>query len=93
MKGVSQIGNIELRRPDAQRGQPVAGIPVPINESNFLIGLMRGPAEARNLQLLRTPAIIDIPLKLSDNRLATFNLEKGASGERVFSDALDSWAR
>ncbi len=93
VKGVSQIGNIELRRPDAQRGQPVAGIPVPINESNFLIGLMRGPAEARNLQLLRTPAIIDIPLKLSDNRLATFNLEKGASGERVFSDALDSWAR
>ncbi len=93
VKGVSQIGNIELRRPDAQRGQPVAGIPVPINESNFLIGLMRGPAEARNLQLLRTPAIIDIPLKLSDNRLATFNLEKGASGERVFSDALDAWAR
>jgi hypothetical protein len=93
VKGVSQIGNIELRRPDAQRGQPVAGIPVPINESNFLIGLMRGPAEVRNVQLLRTPAIIDIPLKLSDNRLATFNLEKGASGERVFSDALDAWAR
>ncbi|MFY9656755.1 MAG: hypothetical protein WAK01_09240 [Methylocystis sp.] len=93
VKGVSQIGNIEFRRPDAQRGQAVAGIPVPINESNFLIGLMRGPSEARNLQLLRTPAIIDIPLKLSDNRLATFNLEKGASGERVFSDALDAWAR
>ena len=93
VKGVSQIGNIEFRRADAQRGQAVAGIPVPINESNFLIGLMRGPAEARNVQLLRTPAIIDIPLKLSDNRLATFNLEKGASGERVFSDALDAWAR
>ena len=93
VKGVSQIGNIELRRPDAQRGQPVAGIPVPINESNFLIGLVRGPSEARNVQLLRTPAIIDIPLKLSDNRFATFNLEKGASGERVFSDALDAWAR
>jgi len=93
VKGVSQIGNPELRRPDAQRGQQVAGIPVPINESNFLIGLMRGPNEARNLQLLRTPAIIDIPLKLSDNRLATINLEKGASGERVFSDALDAWSR
>ncbi len=93
VKGVSQIGNVELRRPDAQRGQPVAGIPVPINESNFLIGLMRGPNEARNVQLLRLPAIIDIPLKLSDNRLATINLEKGASGERVFSDALDAWSR
>lgn len=93
LKGVSQIGNVELRRPDAQRGQPVSGIPVPINESNFLIGLMRGPAETRNLQLLKTPAIIDIPLKLSDNRLATINLEKGASGDRVFSDALDAWSR
>ncbi len=93
VKGISQIGNVELRRPDAQRGQPVAGIPVPINELNFLIGLMRGPPEARNLQLLRTPAIIDIPLKLSDDRLATMNLEKGASGERVFADALDAWSR
>ena len=93
VKGVNQIGNVELRRADAQRGQPVAGIPVPINESNFLIGLMRGPNEAHNVQLLRQPAIIDIPLKLSDNRLATINLEKGASGERVFSDALDAWSR
>jgi hypothetical protein len=93
VKGVSQIGNVELRRPDAQRGQAVAGIPVPINESNFLIGLVRGPNEARNVQLLRLPAIIDIPLKLSDNRLATINLEKGPSGERVFSDALDAWSR
>jgi hypothetical protein len=93
VKGVKQIGNVEFRRPDAQRGQPVAGIPVPINESNFLIGLVRGPAEARNVQLLRTPAIIDIPLKLSDDRLATMNLEKGSSGDRVFSDALDAWSR
>ncbi len=93
VKGIGQIGNVELRRPDAQRGQPVAGIPVPINELNFLIGLVRGPAEARNIQLLRTPAIIDIPLKLSDNRLATMNLEKGPSGDRVFSDALDAWSR
>ncbi|ARN82615.1 hypothetical protein [Methylocystis bryophila] len=93
VKGVSQIGNVEFRRSDAKRGQPVEGIPVPINESNFLIGLMRGPSEARNLLLLRLPAIIDIPLKLSDNRDASINLEKGSSGDRVFSDALDAWSR
>jgi hypothetical protein len=93
MKGVKAIGTLEMRRPDAQAGERLAGIPVAINDTSFLIGLMRGSPEARNVSLLRAPVIIDLPLQLSDNRMATINLEKGGSGDRVFADAIDAWSR
>jgi len=93
LKGVKAIGQIQMRRPEAQNGEKVVGIPVPITENNFLIGLMRGDREARNLYLLRAPMILDLPMQLSDGRAATISIEKGQVGERVFSDALDQWSR
>lgn len=90
---VKAIGPIQMRRADAQSGEKVAGIPVPITENNFLIGLMRGDREARNIQLLRSLSVLDLPLQFADGRPATINMEKGASGERVFADAIDSWSR
>ncbi len=90
---VKAIGPIQMRRADAQAGEKVAGIPVPITENNFLIGLMRGDREARNVQLMRSLAVLDLPLQFADGRAATINMEKGASGERVFADAIDSWSR
>jgi hypothetical protein len=91
--GVKAIGPIQMRRADAQSGEKVAGIPVPITTNNFLIGLMRGDREARNIQMLRTLAVIDLPLQLNDGRAATINMEKGPAGERVFADAIDNWSR
>jgi hypothetical protein len=93
LKGVKAIGQIQMRRPEAQSGERVIGIPVPITENNFLIGLMRGDREARNLYLLRAPMILDLPMQLTDGRAATISLEKGPVGERVFSDALDQWSK
>ncbi len=93
LKGVKAIGQIQMRRPEAQNGEKIVGIPVPITDNNFLIGLMRGDREARNMYLLRQPMIIDLPMQLSDGRAATISLEKGPVGERVFSDALDQWSR
>lgn len=91
--GVKAIGPIQMRRSDAQSGEKVAGIPVPITENNFLIGLMRGDHEARNIQLLRSLMAMDLPMQLADGRAATINMEKGASGERVFADAIDVWGK
>jgi hypothetical protein len=88
---VKAIGPIQMRRADAQSGEKVAGIPVPITENNFLIGLMRGDREARNIQLLRSLSVIDLPLQFADGRPATINMEKGAAGEQVFKEALSSW--
>lgn len=92
-KGVKAIDVLRIRRPEAQSSEKLFGMEMPIAENNFLIGLMRGDNEARNLALLRTPAVIDLPMQLSDGRLATINLEKGASGERVFNDAISAWSR
>ncbi|PPD45892.1 MAG: hypothetical protein CTY15_03310 [Methylocystis sp.] len=91
--GVKAIGPIQMRRADAQAGEKVIGIPVPITANNFLIGLMRGDREARNIQLLRSLAVLDLPLQLNDGRAATINMEKGPTGERVFADAIDSWSK
>jgi len=90
---VKAIGPIQMRRADAQSGEKVVGIPVPITENNFLIGLMRGDREGRNIQLLRSLAVLDLPLQLADGRAATINMEKGPAGERIFSDAIDNWAK
>jgi hypothetical protein len=92
LKGVKAIGPIQMRRPDAQTGEKVVGIPVPITDNNFLIGLMRGDREARNLLLMRSLMVLDLPLQLSDGRAATISLEKGPAGERVFADAIDNWS-
>lgn len=93
IKGVKAIFPIQMRRLDAQVGEKLVGIPVPIMENNFLIGLMRGDHEARNLLLLRSLMVLDLPFQLSDGRAATINMEKGASGERVFADALAAWGQ
>ena len=92
-KGVKAIDVLRIRRPEAQSGEKLLGMQMPIADNNFLIGLMRGDSESRNLALLRTPGVIDLPMQLTDGRLATINLEKGASGERVFNDAISAWSR
>ncbi len=92
-KGVKAIDVLRVRRPEAQSGEKLLGMQMPIADNNFLIGLMRGDTESRNLALLRTPGVIDLPMQLTDGRLATINLEKGASGERVFNDAISAWSR
>lgn len=90
---VKAIGPIQMRRADAQSGEKVLGIPVPISSNYFLIGLMPGEPETRNIQLLRSLSVIDLPLQFSDGRIATINMIKGSSGERVFAEAIDSWKK
>lgn len=89
---VKAIGPIQMRRADAQSGEKLVGIPVPISTNYFLIGLMRGDPEKRNIQVLRSLSVIDLPLQFADGRLATINLLKGPTGDRIFAEGIDSWA-
>lgn len=89
--GVKQIGAVQMRREDMANGDPLAGVPVPITETYYLIGLQRGDIEARNVDLLKTRGWLDVPLALSNGRIAKFSLEKGVSGDRVINDALSTW--
>ena len=91
--GVKQIGAVQMRREDMANGDALAGVPVPITETYYLVGLQRGDMEARNMDLLKTRGWLDVPLALTNGRIAKFSLEKGASGDRVINDALSVWAQ
>jgi hypothetical protein len=90
--GVSQISTPQMRKEDTPAGDALTGVPAPILRNYFLVGLTRGDAAAaRNIDLLRTRGWIDIPMLLSDQRIAKLTFEKGASGERVINEAFEAW--
>lgn len=89
--GVKQINVPQLRQDDAPKGDALIGVPVPIMENSFLVGLSRGTAEATNLQLLKDRAWIDIPILLGNGKIAKLTFEKGAAGTRAINDAVAAW--
>ncbi len=91
--GVKQIYGIQMRREDSSNGDALAGIPVQITDNLYLIGLARGDLESRNVELLKNRGWLDVPLALTNGRVAKFSLEKGVSGERVIADAIAAWSQ
>ncbi|MDB5543496.1 MAG: uncharacterized protein JWO64_645 [Hyphomicrobiales bacterium] len=90
--GVAQISTPQMRKEDTPAGDALTGVPAPILRNYFLVGLTRGDAAAaRNIDLIRTRGWIDIPMLLSDQRIAKLTFEKGAAGERVINEAFDAW--
>ncbi len=88
---IKQIGLPQLRKEEGKNGEALAGLPVPIMENSFLVGLAKGTSEANNLDLLKTRQWIDIPMQLSDGRIAKLAFEKGVAGQRAIDDAIASW--
>lgn len=89
--GVKQISVPQLRQDDSPTGDALMGVPVPIMENSFLIGLSRGSAETTNLELIKQRAWFDIPILLGNGRIAKLTFEKGASGTRAIEDAISAW--
>jgi hypothetical protein len=46
---------------------------------------------SRNLDLIKSRGWYDIPILLTNGRLAKLTLEKGSSGERLLNQALQVW--
>ncbi len=89
---VLQIQTPLLRREDTPSGDPLLGVPAPIMSNFFLVGLARGDAAlSRNVDLIRTRGWFDVPMLLSDQRLAKITFEKGSAGERIINEAFDAW--
>ena len=92
--GVAQISTPQMRKEDTPAGDALMGVPAPIMQNFFLVGLTRGDnAVSRNVDLMRTRAWFDIPMLLSDQRIAKITFEKGSPGERVLNEALEAWQR
>lgn len=91
---VRDIGLLQLKNDEAVRGTPVAGLPVPVKDNVFLIGLsnLQGDID-RNVDLLRTRNWIDLPVRLASGQRAILSFEKGISGEQVMAQALDQWTQ
>jgi hypothetical protein len=88
---IKQIGVPQMRKEDSATGESLLGLPVPIMENSFLIGLAKGNPEAANIELLKTRQWIDVPMLLSDGRIAKLTFEKGVAGIRAMEDAITSW--
>ena len=91
--GVAQISVPQMRREDSPNGDVLAGVPVKITDTYFLVGLAQGDIASRNSDLMRNRGWIDIPIQLSDKHIAKLTIEKGTSGERILADALTTWSQ
>ncbi len=89
--GVQQISAPQMRRDGAATGDSLAGVPVSIADNSFLVGLTRGAPEANNLDLLKSREWIDVPMLLSNGRIAKLTFEKGPTGTSAIDDAAAAW--
>ncbi len=89
--GMKEINVVQMRQDNAPKGESLIGVPVPIMENSFLVGLTRGTAEATNLDLIKSRVWFDIPIRLTNGKVSKLTFEKGASGARAIDDALASW--
>jgi len=53
--------------------------------------LTRGTAETTNLELIKSRLWFDIPIGLTNGKIAKLTFEKGAAGARAVDEALASW--
>lgn len=90
--GVKQIDVPQLRKQDSPAGDPLTGVPAPITQNYFLVGLTQGDAAAaRNIDLIKSRQWFDIPMLLTDNKIAKMTFEKGDPGDRALNEAFAAW--
>ena len=90
--GIAEIDTPQMRVEDSANGAPLLGVPAPIMPNYFLVGLSNGDKlVSRNMELMRDRGWVDIPMVLSNGRIAKLTFEKGASGDRVLAQAMQAW--
>lgn len=89
---INRVGAPEMRRDDQPYGDRVAGVAVQVTPDFYLVGLRKDEADiAFNMELFRTRGWIDIPIEMSDKRIAKVTIEKGAAGEAALAEASKAW--
>jgi len=91
-RNVRDIGLLQLKEEEVVRGAPIAGLPVPIDDNHFLIGLSNVASDVqRNRNLLSERNWIDIPIRFSGGQRAIISFEKGFSGDQAITQAFAAW--
>lgn len=92
-RNVRDIGLLQLKEEETVRGAPVAGLPMPVQDNFFLIGLSNIPGDIqRNTNLLTGRNWIDIPIRFAAGQRAIVSFEKGVSGEQIIARAFQAWS-
>ncbi|HEX8166046.1 MAG TPA: histidine kinase [Beijerinckiaceae bacterium] len=91
-RAVRDVGLLQFKNDETVRGTPVAGLPVPVKENLFLIGLSNLPADIeRNTDLVTKRNWIDLPIRFSSGQRAILSFEKGLPGEQLVNEAFRQW--
>jgi hypothetical protein len=89
---VRDVGLLQFKNDMRARGTPIAGLPVPVRENLFLIGLSNLNTDVeRNIELLVHRNWIDLPIRTVAGQRAIISFEKGVAGEQVMRDAFRQW--
>ncbi|WP_018263100.1 hypothetical protein [Methylobacterium sp. WSM2598] len=91
-RNVRDVGLLQFKDDESARGSPVSGLPVPVRENIFLIGLsnLKGDIE-RNTDLMLRRNWIDLPIRYASGGRAILTFEKGSAGDRVMREAFEQW--
>ncbi len=89
---VRDVGLLQFKGEEAVRGTPLAGLPVPVKDNVFLIGLSNLPGDMeRNQDLMLRRNWVDLPIRFASGQRAILSFEKGVAGDQVLSDAFRQW--
>jgi hypothetical protein len=87
---VRAINVPEMRRDDAPRGAALQGMQVDIAPNVFLVGLYSS-AETQNVDMIRNLNWFDIPMNLTNGKIAKVTFEKGLGGSQIINDVFNEW--
>lgn len=88
--GIQNVPGVLMKQAENIRGMTLSAMSVKVTNGYFLLGLDAAET-ARNEQLLKEQGWIDIPILYDNGRRAIVTLEKGAAGERTFSETFKLW--
>ena len=91
---IAEVTNVVMKQLDGSSTKALAGRSIKVAPGLFLFGLSAEKDDARrNAESLRVLSRMDIPFRFANGSTAIISVNKGASGERAFSEALADWAR
>lgn len=89
--GIESVLGISMKNSEQDPGDRLNGSVTQVSDGYFLIATSDGNAESvANMKLLRR-SWIDVPFTFKSGRRALLTLEKGPSGTKVFTRAIQSW--
>jgi hypothetical protein len=93
--GVSEIRGMLMKQAEDTRGTSLAGLAVKVTPTYFMIGLSSASDSdiQRNIQLLKERGWFDIAIVYENGRRAILAVEKGAPGDKAFSNAFAAWGQ